>query len=93
MPPSTTAERMSTEKKKRKLSGLMKLARLANNHPANPAVEAPTAKAHSFIRKLGTPMASAASSSSRMADHARPTRDRPRRTNTKMVRVMATRVR
>ena len=33
------------------------------------------AKAHSFIVKVWTPMASAASSSSRMADHARPTRD------------------
>ena len=37
---------------------------------------APTANAQSFILKVGTPMSSAASSSSRMAAHARPTRER-----------------
>ena len=48
------------------------------------------AKAHSFIVNVGTPIASAASSSSRMADHARPTRDRLRRVITTTDKAMAT---
>ena len=51
------------------------------------------AKAHSFMVKVWTPMASAASSSSRMADHARPTRERRNRTSTVTVRPIATSVR
>ncbi len=51
------------------------------------------ANAHSFILNVGTPMASAASSSSRMAAHARPTRDRFRRTIIVTASAMATRVR
>jgi hypothetical protein len=40
--------------------------------PITPAKEAPQAKARSFMRTSGTPMARAASSSSRIASQARP---------------------
>ena len=42
------------------------------------------ANAHSFMVKVCTPIDSAASSSSRTAAHARPTRERLRRTLTMM---------
>ena len=51
------------------------------------------AKAHSFILNVGTPMASAASSSSRMAAHARPTLEWPRRTIITTASTIATSVR
>ena len=57
-----------------KLSGLMKPCLLANSAPDRPPMAAPIAKASSLNRKVGTPMSSAASSSSRVASQARPTR-------------------
>ena len=42
--------------------------------PPNDATAAPMANAPSFIRTVGTPIAAAATSSSRIAAHARPTR-------------------
>ena len=51
------------------------------------------ANAHSFMVNVCTPMASAASSSSRMADQARPTRERPSRMTTTRATPMAARVR
>ncbi|SHT54664.1 Uncharacterised protein [Mycobacteroides abscessus subsp. abscessus] len=57
--------------------------------PDNPPILAPITKAHSLKRKVGTPIISAASSSSRMATHERPTRLRSRlpiSTNTTAIR-------
>src|SRR5947208_12586 len=56
IPPSTTIERMKIEINRVKSSGLTKLTRLALTTPATPAVDAPMAKAHSFILTVGTPM-------------------------------------
>ena len=52
----------------------MKLCRLAYSAPASPPTKAPMAKASSLNLKVGTPISSAASSSSRVASQARPTR-------------------
>ncbi len=54
--------------------GLMKLCRVAYSPPASPPMQAPVAKANSLNLKVGTPINSAASSSSRVASQARPTR-------------------
>ena len=61
-----------------KLSELMKPCLLANSAPDRPPTAAPIANAHSLNRNVGTPMISAASSSSRIATQARPTRLRSR---------------
>ena len=53
-------------------SGLMKTCLAAKSTPTAPAKEAPQAKASSFMRTSGTPMACAAVWSSRIASHARP---------------------
>ena len=53
-------------------SGLMKTCLAENSTPITPANEAPQAKAMSFMRTSDTPIARAASSSSRIASHARP---------------------
>ena len=50
----------------------------ANSAPDRPPIAAPMTNAHSLNLKVGTPMISAASSSSRMATQARPTRLRSR---------------
>ena len=53
-----------------------------------PPIIAPMTNAHSLNLKVGTPMISAASSSSRIATQARPTRDRsrfPTNSNTMMI--------
>ena len=55
-------------------SGVMEPAKLAYSVPEKPPMAAPMAKAHSLNLNVGTPISSAASSSSRMASHARPTR-------------------
>jgi len=49
-------------------------------------------KAHNLKRKVGTPMISAASSSSRMATQARPTRERSRFPTSTRVITMKTNV-
>ncbi len=50
---------------------------------------APIANAHSLYLNVGTPMSSAASSSSRMAVQARPTRLRSRRRTIRTTTMMA----
>ncbi len=57
-----------------KLVGAMKITLLANTAPASPPTMAPIANASSLNLKVGTPISSAASSSSRIAVQARPTR-------------------
>ena len=91
IPPSTTIDRMKIEVSSVKPSGLTKLTLLAWTTPATPAVDAPMAKAHSFILTVGTPMAAAASSSSRIATQARPMRDRLSRMITPIIRAHSTR--
>src|SRR5690606_39808823 len=54
--------------------GSMKLYRLAKRKPDAPPRAAPIANAHSLNLNAGTPMTAAASSSSRIASHDRPTR-------------------
>ena len=49
--------------------------REANRAPDRPPMNAPQAKASSLNLNVGTPISSAASSSSRVASHARPIRD------------------
>src|SRR5581483_475071 len=53
-------------------SGLMKICLAEKSTPTVPANEAPQAKARSFIRTSGIPIAWAAVWSSRIASHARP---------------------
>ena len=53
-------------------SGLMNTCLAEKSTPTAPAKDAPHAKARSFIRTSGTPMACAAVWSSRMASQARP---------------------
>ena len=54
---------------------------LAKKTPAKPAVEAPMAKAMTLYFKVLMPNESAATSSSRMAVHDRPTRECSRKLN------------
>ena len=79
-PPRTTAARIVAERMNGKSSGEMKIALPAYMPPARPPIIAPVAKANSLNLNVGTPISSAASSSSRMAAHARPTRLWCRRT-------------
>ena len=67
------------DSRKVKDSGLMKTCFAENTTPMTPANEAPQAKARSFMRTSGTPMAWAATSSSRMASQARPMCESSRR--------------
>ena len=57
-----------------KLSGTIAITLEENTTPTAPPIDAPIANDHSLKRKVGTPISSAASSSSRMATHACPTR-------------------
>ncbi len=59
---------------------------------ATAAIEAPIAKARSFIRTVGTPIAAAATSSSRIDAHARPTRELLTRRTKKMTTTINARV-
>ena len=72
IPPRITMHRMLMDSMKRKLSGKTDEDQAAETAPANPAVEAPMAKAKSYSRVVWMPMARAATSSSRMAAQARP---------------------
>src|SRR5579859_6034937 len=92
-PPSTTEARISTESRNWKLSGVMAICFEANMTPAMPPMDAPIPKAHSLNLKVGTPMSSAASSSSRRACQARPTRLCSSLLPTKMTAMMRTRTR
>ena len=75
-----------------KLSGLMNCCLVANSAPDRPPIAAPVANASSLNRNVGTPISSAASSSSRVASQARPTREfciRQSRKSTMNTRVRA----
>jgi len=65
----------SADSRKVKESGAATLTTCASTVPAAPARVAPRAKASSFRRVVLMPVAAAASSSSRIATHARPIRD------------------
>jgi hypothetical protein len=60
-------------------SGLTSESFEALKTPASPAVDAPIAKARSFVVTVLTPMLAAATSSSRMATQARPSLESCRR--------------
>ena len=92
-PPSTTAHRNSTELMTLKFVGTTNCTWPAYSAPDIPPMAAPITNAHSLNRKVGTPITSAASSSSRMATQARPTRDRsrfPTNSSTMMIRTIET---
>jgi hypothetical protein len=57
------------------ISGVAVVSLATWNVPARPAMPAPIANASSLYRTWSTPIAPAAISSSRIAIHARPTRD------------------
>src|SRR5207247_2446199 len=63
MPPRITIERTPIDSRKVNDSGLMKSCLAEKTTPMTPANEAPHAKAGSFARTSGTPMAWAATSS------------------------------
>src|SRR5688572_4720017 len=79
MPPSTTIDTTMIDSTSTKLSGEMKAWIAENMPPATPPKLAPMAKARSFRLRVSMPMARAATSSSRIASHARPTREFCRR--------------
>ena len=79
-PPSTTIAKIMTDRMKSKLSGVIVPCLAAKIAPASPAMAAPTPCASTFSWKVSIPQHDAASSSSRIAAQARPTRERPMRT-------------
>src|SRR3954468_8180890 len=84
MPPSTTIDTTMIDSTSTKLSGEMKAWMAENMPPATPPKLAPIANASSFMLRVLIPIARAAISSSRIASHARPTREFCRRTLTTM---------
>ena len=74
IPPSTTIASRMMEMEKLKRSAKTPLTWVAKAAPPSPPEKAPTAYAASFVLRSGTPIMLAASSSSRMASHARPSR-------------------
>ncbi len=72
IPPRITMDRTPMDSRKVNDSGLMNTCLALKTAPIAPANDAPQAKARSFIRTSGTPMACAATSSSRIASQARP---------------------
>src|SRR5712691_1677591 len=72
MPPRITMASTPIDSRNVNDSGLMKSCLAEKTTPMTPANDAPQAKARSFARTSGTPIACAATSSSRMASHARP---------------------
>ncbi len=91
IPPRMTIDSTPMDCMKEKDSGLTKVRLAAKSTPIAPAKEAPTAKAYSFIRTRGTPMAMAATSSSRMAVQARPILESSSRRATVITMTMTTR--
>ena len=79
MPPSTTMDSTMTDSNSPKLSGLTNCCVAENIAPATPPNDAPIAKASSLTLRVLMPMAFAAISSSRIASHARPSREFCRR--------------
>src|SRR5262249_1211551 len=84
MPPRMTMASTPIDSRNVNDSGLMKSCLALKMTPITPAKEAPAANARSFIRTSGTPIAWAATSSSRMASQARPTWERSSRWLTRM---------
>ena len=80
MPPKMTKTRMRIEVCTMKSLWIW----LAKNTPANPDVEAPMAKAMTLYLRALMPTESAATSSSRIAVHERPTRECSRKLNATM---------
>ena len=70
---------LNTEMLKKKSSGNVADLKLAKYAPATPPKKAPVAYDHVLVRISGTPIAAAAISSSRIAIHARPSRESRRR--------------
>ena len=86
MPPSTTMHTTNTDSMKVNDSGLMNCPRSANVTPAMPPHSAPSENAHSFVRRdVDAARDAAATSSSRIATHARPSRESSSRRMTKTV--------
>ena len=75
MPPSTTIDSTMIDSTSTKLSGLMKPCIAENMPPAMPPNDAPIANASSLMLRVLMPIARAATSSSRIASHARPMRE------------------
>ena len=75
IPPRMTIARTVNETVNMNWSGETMVSLDALNTPARPAVVAPSANASSFVVIVLIPFAAAASSSSRMAFQARPTRE------------------
>ena len=75
-------QRTKTEKPNSNWSTLTVFWKRRGTTPAKPPIDAPSAKAHSFMRTRLTPIAAAATSSSRTAIQARPRRESRRRTLT-----------
>ena len=84
MPPRITMASTPIDSRNVNDSGLMNTCLAAKTTPITPANDAPQAKARSLARTSGTPMAWAASSSSRMASHARPMCESSRRRLTRI---------
>ena len=89
MPPSTTITRYSMDLLKPKVLAEIMPIWWAYSPPATPAKKAARVKASSLYRVVGMPVASLATSFSRMEMMARPWRERPR---VKMLAMMATRI-
>ena len=75
MPPEHDHREHRERHVKRNWSGETIVSFEALKTPANPAVDAPSANASSLVVTVLMPFAAAASSSSRMAIHARPIRE------------------
>ena len=91
MPPSTTIASTITDSTRMKLSGLMNPWIAENMPPAMPPNDAPIANASSLMLRVLMPIARAATSSSRMASHARPMRESCSRMLMTMTTTRATR--
>ncbi len=76
LPPSTTISKKSTESATPTASGFTSPRNAANIAPPAAASPAAIANASTLYARVGTPIASAASSSLRIASHARPMRER-----------------
>ena len=75
MPPSTTIASTMIDSNSPKLSGLTNSCVAEKMPPAMPPNDAPIANARSFTLRVLMPMALAATSSSRIASQARPSRE------------------
>src|SRR4051812_415990 len=76
MPPKMTNRMIATDICRPKVGGSMKKKWCAYSPPPMPVSAAPTPKASTLFRRTSIPIADAASSSWRMASHARPQRER-----------------